>query len=40
MLDTVLKAGLIPLDAYIRAYPDGALTDKKRILRALTENKG
>jgi len=40
MLDTVLKAGLISLDAYIRAYPEGALTDKRRILRELTENKG
>ncbi len=39
MLDTVLKAGLISLETYIRAYPDNALTDKKRILTELETEK-
>ena len=35
MLDTVLKSGLISLKTYIKAYPDNALTDKKKILKEI-----
>lgn len=39
MLDTVLKHGKISLDAYINAYPDDALTDKKKLLERIKESE-
>ncbi len=39
MLDTVLKHGLISLESYINAYPDDALTDKKKLLERIKDEK-
>jgi len=39
MLDTVLKHGKISLEAYINAYPDDALTDKKKLLERIKDER-
>ncbi|MBQ9703306.1 MAG: hypothetical protein IJV68_02040 [Clostridia bacterium] len=39
MLDNLLKSGKISLEAYIGAYPDSALTDKKKLLARIKESK-
>lgn len=39
MLDTCLKNGSISLEAYIKAYPEGALSNKSAILNQIEEEK-
>jgi hypothetical protein len=39
MLDTLLSHGMISPEAYINAYPDDALTDKKKILERIRAEK-
>ena len=39
MLDTALRHGSMSLEAYISAYPDDALTDKKRLLDLIKQEK-
>jgi hypothetical protein len=39
MLDTVLNSGHISLEAYINAYPEDALTDKRKMLDLIRKEK-
>lgn len=39
MLDTVLQKGHISLETYINAYPEDALTDKKRMLELIRRER-
>ncbi len=39
LLDTCLKNGKISLEAYIRAYPEGAISNKTAILKQIEEEK-
>lgn len=36
VLDTLLKNGKISLEAYVNAYPDSALTDKRKLLNKIS----
>ena len=39
MLDTVLNSGHISLESYINAYPEDALTDKRKMLDLIKKEK-
>ena len=39
ILDLLLKQGSISLDAYIKAYPDDALSNKSALLKSIEEEK-
>ena len=39
LLDTCLNSGKISLEAYIKAYPDSAITNKQEILKLIREEK-